>query len=353
MRAERDVQGFALARRGYDRTQVEQRLDGQIAAVVEQRDTVADELRETVHQLEASRAEARAAESARAVATSEVTRFAAQVAELSTIPSTVDGMSQRLQQLVRIAQDDINEMRTRATARATQILTMAQAEAEELRDRSLVERREFQVERAAAEAELHDRLTESEVRLSALRDESDGQRTRLDNEIAERRAAAMKELDADLATGRTALEAELAEQKERHRVAASRVLDSATAEADRVRAESRGDVGAAQRQLDELRSLQHQVSEQLTAVRALLDWTLPQIVGSRPADPLAPVLQAVPSPAVVDDSDDEDHLEDAGADLGADELHARPIGVPTQQLRPSPSARTDAAAQPDRAGASR
>ena len=59
-------------------------------------------------------------------------------------------------------------------------------------------------------------------------------------------------------------------------------LGEATQEAQRVRVEARSDVTVAQRELEELRGLQHQISEQLTSVRALLDWTLPQISAERP-----------------------------------------------------------------------
>jgi hypothetical protein len=84
------------------------------------------------------------------------------------------------------------------------------------------------------------------------------------------------------------MQQELAALEARHKEEAARILEVAnqdartrlaevTQEAQRVRAESRNDIAAAQRELEELRVLQHQISEQLTSVRALLDWTLPQI----------------------------------------------------------------------------
>ena len=105
--------------------------------------------------------------------------------------------------------------------------------------------------------------------------------------------------------------AELAAQEAARREDAGRILESAAqqaraqladagAESQRVRAEARQEVAAAQRELEELRALQHQVSEQLTAVRALLDWTLPQMPG-RAASTHAPRrcprrCPAVPAP---------------------------------------------------------
>ena len=91
------------------------------------------------------------------------------------------------------------------------------------------------------------------------------------------------------------MQQELAALEARHKEEAARILEvanqdartrlaEATNEAQRIRAESRNDVAAAQRELEELRVLQHQISEQLTSVRALLDWTLPQIsAGARAA----------------------------------------------------------------------
>jgi len=127
--------------------------------------------------------------------------------------------------------------------------------------------------------------------LEQLRSESDGQRARLDAELADRRAAADKQFAGEMEERRSAMLAELAAQEAARREDAGRILESAAqqaraqladagAESQRVRAEARQEVAAAQRELEELRALQHQVSEQLTAVRALLDWTLPQMPGT-------------------------------------------------------------------------
>ncbi len=199
-------------------------------------------------------------------------------------------MSERLQQMVRIAQDEVNDMRQRATSSAAHVLALAQAEADSygstgegaprVRDRA--------AQRAGGAAQPAE---ESRTRLEQLRNESDGQRARLDAELAERRGAADKQFAAEIDERRSAMLAELAAQEAARREDAGRILESAAqqaraqlaeagAESQRVRAEARHEVAVAQRELEELRALQHQVSEQLTAVRALLDWTLPQMPGS-------------------------------------------------------------------------
>lgn len=294
MTAELDDATFSVVRRGYDRAQVDERLSrltAELDAAAAGRNAAVEDVRTLTRQRDASRGEAQAARSAGNELRSEVERLRAQVAELSIIPHTVDGMSERLQQMVRIAQEEVNDMRARATASATQVLTLAQAEADELRERSIAERREFEEERRAAEESLRAQLDETQTRLDQLRHDSDGQMARLDAELADRRSRAEQGLAAEIEEQRTKMQNELAALEARHKEEAARILEvanqdarnrlaDATNEAQRVRAESRSDVAVAQRELEELRGLQHQISEQLTSVRALLDWTLPQISAS-------------------------------------------------------------------------
>lgn len=315
MTAELDDASFSVVRRGYDRAQVDDRLSrlsAELDAAAAGRNAAVEDVRTLTRQRDASRNEAQAARATSNEARAEVERLRAQVAELSTIPHSVDGMSERLQQMVRIAQEEVNDMRARATASATQVLTLAQAEADELRERSVVERREFEEERRAAEESLRAQLDETQTRLDQLRHDSDGQMARLDAELAERRTRAEHGLAAEVEEKRSKMQKELAALEARHKEEAARILEvanqearnrltEATNEAQRVRAESRSDVAVAQRELEELRGLQHQISEQLTSVRALLDWTLPQIShsargaiesGSRPN--FGPETQPVP-----------------------------------------------------------
>ena len=291
MTAELDDATFSVVRRGYDRAQVDDRLSrlhAELDAAAAGRNAAVEDIRTLTRQRDASRNEAQAARSSNQEARAELERLRAQVAELSIIPHTVDGMSERLQKMVRIAQDEVNDMRSRATASAAQVLTMAQAEADELRERSVSERREFEEERRAAEESLRAQLDETQTRLDQLRHDSDGQMARLDAELADRRSRAEQGLAADIEQQRTTMQQELAALEARHKEEAARILEvanqdartrlaEATNDAQRIRAESRNDVAAAQRELEELRVLQHQISEQLTSVRALLDWTLPQI----------------------------------------------------------------------------
>ena len=213
MTAELDDATFSVARRGYDRAQVDDRLarlTAELEAAAAGRNAAVDDVRTLTRQRDNSRNEAQAARSANSELRAEVERLRTQVSELSIIPHTVDGMSERLQQMVRIAQEEVNDMRTRATASAAQVLTLAQAEADELRDRSVTERREFEEERRAAEESWRAQLDETQTRLDELRHDSDGQMARLDAELSERRSRAEQGLAAEIDEQRTSMQQELA-----------------------------------------------------------------------------------------------------------------------------------------------
>src|SRR4051812_9925784 len=150
MRAEHDDVPFAVVRRGYDRVEVEtamRRLRTEIDSALLARDVARDDLRMANSHLEQARAETHEARAAANEARAEIERLTGQVHELTTIPTTVDGMSERLQQMFFFKQKTAYEMRTRATSGAAQVLSMAQAEADELQERS-------RAERAAVEADL-------------------------------------------------------------------------------------------------------------------------------------------------------------------------------------------------------
>jgi hypothetical protein len=311
MTADLDGLPFSVVRRGFDRAQVEERLGKLLAerdAAHAARQSALADLERLSRELDVSRGETRAARTELAESRSEVERLTAHVAELSIIPSTVDGMSDRLQQMVRVAQDEVNDMRARATRGAAQILSMAQAEADELVDGSRQQRREFEAEQHQAQDELRVRLEESRTRLAQMREEADGQRARLDAELAERRSREEQSLASDIAERRDVLMTELGAQEKRQREEAQRIVDAAStearavlaeaaAEAERSRTQLRDHVSRGQEELEQLRALQHQIAEQLTGVRSLLDWTLPRVTAPAPTPTSATTLSATPPQA--------------------------------------------------------
>jgi cell division septum initiation protein DivIVA len=290
---------FSAARRGYDRTQVEAQLDmlsTRLRTANSARESAVAQVRALSRKLEAGIGDLQSERVVSKQHRAEADVLHGQVAALSTIPNTVDGMSERLQQMARIAQDEVNDMRTRATSSAAHVLMLAQTEADELRERSENERHEFDTERRTAQDTLRRQLEESRKRLEQLRNEADSQLARLAADLADRGAATDQRLAVDMQERRSAMLTKLAHLDAAQREDADRILESAAqqaraqladagTESQRVRAEARHEVAAAQRELDELCSLQHQVAAQLTAVRALLDWTLPQMPGASRARP--------------------------------------------------------------------
>lgn len=399
MTADLDGLPFSIVRRGFDRTQVEERLSTVLAerdAARGARQDAAAERERISRELDVSRGETRAARTELADSRSEVERLAAQVAELSTIPSTVDGMSDRLQQMVRVAQDEVNDMRARATRGAAQILGMAQAEADELRESSRQERRTFEDGQRTAQDELTGRLDEARTQLTSMREEVDGQRARLDAELAERRARDEQALAAEIADRREVMLADLATHEKRQREEAQRIVDAASArartlvadaaaETDRSRSHAREQVARAGEELEQLRALQHQVAEQLAGVRSLLDWTLPRVssglaaAGSDAGRPAPPVAMVPEAPAARDDDDplsgpllEPRGRDDAGDHEAAfdppvldatrhpddtddtDGAVAEPaVTVPPQRGADDPAVRPSPVARRDRAGARR
>lgn len=292
-------------------------------------------------QLDVSRSDAQAAAEAAARVRNERDGLRAQVADLSTIPHTVDGMSERLQQMVRIAQDEVNDMRSRATGNASHVLSLAQAEADELRERSANERREFEAERSQSQEALRAQLAESKERLDQLRKDSDGQKARFESELAERRAVAEEAMAGEMAEKRDALLRDLASHRSAQSAEAAHIVDAAAhearslvadagTEARRLQTGARNEVAAAQQELDGLRTLQHQVSEQLNSVRALLDWTLPQILTNGTRRP------ATDSPVPATDGTAEMRPDEPRP---AEPVRQAPAGTP----RPRPAGQNPAA----------
>lgn len=358
MTADLDGLPFTVVRRGFDRAQVEERLGRLLAerdAAHAARQSALADLERHSRELDVSHGETRSARAELAESQARAERLSAQVAELSTIPSTVDGMSDRLQQMVRVAQDEVNDMRARATRGAAQILSMAQAEADELLDNSRQERRQFESEQHQAQDELRVRLEESRTRLAQMREEADGQRARLDAELADRRAREEQALASDIAERRDVLMTELGAQERRQREEAQRILDGAAtqaravladaaAEGERSRSQLRDQVIRAQEELDQLRALQHQVAEQLTGVRSLLDWTLPRVTssGAQPqaASMSAPGPVAAMSPPTVtlpvQPSHDLPPVHSETSDDVAGPVDDRPDDVSADEIEPEP-----------------
>jgi chromosome segregation ATPase len=87
--------GFDIVKRGYSRTQVEEhleRLDGDLRLLAADRDAAVSQAADLARRLEQSR--------------SEIDDLRGQVDRLSVPPTTLEGLSERLQRMLRLAQDE-------------------------------------------------------------------------------------------------------------------------------------------------------------------------------------------------------------------------------------------------------
>ena len=116
--------GFDIVKRGYDRAQVEdhlERLDSDLRLLAADRDAAVSQTSDLARQLEAAR--------------SEISELRNQVERQSLPPTTLEGLSERLQRMLRLAQDEANEIKARAEAEGGHTRAKAEADAGVLRQR--------------------------------------------------------------------------------------------------------------------------------------------------------------------------------------------------------------------------
>ena len=100
--------GFEVVRRGYDQEQVEahlRRLDAEMRILTTDRDAAVDQSAQLTRELDDSRARAE--------------RLRAQVRTLVSPQQSVQGMSERMRSMLRMAEDEVAEMLQRANGRTS------------------------------------------------------------------------------------------------------------------------------------------------------------------------------------------------------------------------------------------
>src|SRR3954469_6192995 len=134
--------GFDVVKRGYDKAQVEdhlERLDADLKLLAADRDAAVSQANDLARQLEKAR--------------SEIDDLRGQVDRLSLPPTTLEGLSERLQRMLKLAQEEANETKARAEAEAGHIRARAEEEGAALRSRYEQMMRDLDVRRAAMETE--------------------------------------------------------------------------------------------------------------------------------------------------------------------------------------------------------
>lgn len=216
--------GFDIVKRGYDRGQVEdhlERLDSDLRLLVADRDAAVSQTNDLVRQLEAAR--------------SDVTELRVQVDRLSMPPTSLEGLSERLQRMLRLAQDEANEMKARAEAEGGHIRSKAEADAGVMRagyDKLVTE---LDNRRTDMEAEHLDVLEKARAEAEKITGDARAEAERAEVESTQRRTAVEEDFEIAMATRRNEAMSTIAEQEASSKNEAERRRREAIEEAARVR----------------------------------------------------------------------------------------------------------------------
>jgi cell division septum initiation protein DivIVA len=308
--------GFEVVRRGYDQGQVEshlRRLDAEIQILATDRDAALDQSAQLARELDEARARAE--------------RLRVQVRSLVSPPQSVQGMSERMRSMLRMAEDEAGEMLTQAAheaaelrrdadAHAARVVATAEEQAAALRASSQADAERALQEVARVRAEMQDELRAGQEQLAADRatataqlvaareqaekqrvaswTESERRRKVIEEDFTiamnRRRSEALAQLTAErdrlerqVETIRSTTEARARAELERARTAARAELEQAQVTAQAITAD-------ASRRVHELVQIRRRILEQLGGTRAALDESLATL------DPL-PEEQVEPAPS--------------------------------------------------------
>ena len=346
--------GFEVVRRGYDQGQVDahlRTLDAHISILVTDRNAALEQSGQLARELDEARVRSE--------------KLRAQVRTLVSPGQNVQGMSERMRTMLRLAQDEVAEMLSRAETEAgrriteaeaqrAQIIAAAQAEAEAIVAAARAEAEALTRDLGQGRAELDQELRmgreqlaaerrDAEQRLAAESAKAEQDRARAWAESEARRATAEEDFVIALDQRRAeALATIAAERQEAHR----QVEELREAAAARYREEEakakeigRAVVGDAEKRLSELIELRKRISEQLGDARVVLDRALVTLTAPReqpaaaagrsesgavpsPRDPATASDENVPHPVAADENS-SDTRETPGSDSNGARVRRR------------------------------
>jgi cell division septum initiation protein DivIVA len=353
--------GFTVGRRGYEPQQVDahlRRLDAEIRILVADRDAAVDQATQLGRELEEARLRA--------------DRLRTQVRTMAGRPSDVQGMSERMRTMLRLAEDEVADMLRRADqevarrlaqadAKGVQVVHDAQQEAGKARAaaRAEVETALSEAARLRAETDaacdasrrtLADERTATGEAIAIAAERAEQERARVWAESEARRATVEDDfriaMDQRRAESLAELDAERARTGEWVRTTRDEAARAARAEVVAADETARRLVAAAQERVAELADLRGRIAAQLRGAHAELGSTLAALAPAAlpPAVPAAPGTGALPG---VDPSANgaTNHTStnhgSTGRGGGTD---ARPLVIAAQQhtlILPAPAAPPD------------
>lgn len=215
--------GFDIVKRGYSRTQVEEhleRLDSDLRLIAADRDAAMSQAADIARQMERAR--------------SEIDELKGQVNRLSLPPSTLEGLSERLQRMLKLAQEEASDTKARAEADAVQIRARAEIEGTALRNRYEKLIAEVDGRRVELETEHRELVEKAQAEFAAKIKQAEDDRLKADAEAEARRKQVEEDFEIAMAARRTAAMKGLAAQEATSKAEAERRVREATEEATRL-----------------------------------------------------------------------------------------------------------------------
>jgi DNA repair exonuclease SbcCD ATPase subunit len=277
--------GFDITKRGYSRMQVEEhleQLDSQLKILAADRNAAAAQAAELTTQLELAR--------------TTIDDLNKQVERLAQPPTTLEGLSERLQRMLRLTQEECEEMRAKATAESDHIRAKAEAEADELKGKHEAKIRELDERQIAMEKEHRGVIDKAQADAAEVVAKAKSEAEAEEIAAATRRQQVEEDFDIAMASRRTESMRALAEQEATSKSEAERRVREATEEANRRRHdavtestarlqeatdeanrrvreatdEANRRINHAAQRVSALRKLRTKVAEQLTSARDLV-----------------------------------------------------------------------------------
>jgi len=316
---------FATVMRGYDREQVTEffrRFDAEMRVIAADRDAATANARELAENLE--------------IARDNIDELRREVNRLSVPPTTVQGMSERVSSMLRLASDEASEIRAQSEAEAAEVLSIARQEVAQHREEIARKVEEIENRREAMAAEHEATMIAARNEAQRIIAEAKAQADELDARAQANRERIQQDFDITMAARRTEAVEAAAKLETDSKNEARELLENAHAEAEslRQRAASAATerVTRSQEVTEQVRALRSRMLSQLAEIRSQLD-DVPQLLAEVENEPelLDPNTTGLlnkelsdnarldePSSSTAGDAVDPDATDDATLDDSAD-----------------------------------
>lgn len=233
------------------------------------------ELRVTATDRDAAAAQARNLAAQLEDARDEIDELRKEVDRLSVPPTTAEGMSDRISRMLRLASDEASEVRAQAQAEAAEMVSIAEQQATEMRGKYESLLSETKEKREALEIEFEQTLANARTESQKIVEAATAEADRLTKEAEAKRKAAQQDFEVNMADRRTKLTRAMEELEASSRAEAAGRIKDATEESNRLvgNATQQADrkIAHAKELAEEMRVLRGRVLAQLLGIRGQLD----------------------------------------------------------------------------------